>query len=124
MHEILSMSLISETAITKGRLVALGTADNTCTAVTAQGQAVFGIVNEEVTASNVTNGRHVKVTIAGVVKAKAGAVIAIGDFLTTTATGTVEPATTGDYICGQAIMGAANGDIFSMNFIPAPVISA
>jgi len=90
-------------------LVALGTTG--VAKASAQGQRVDGVLYNEPAAL----GRAAQVAVSGTARVKAGAVIALGAKVTTTAAGLAETASSGDYIIGVAREAAtASGDIIAL----------
>jgi hypothetical protein len=85
----------------------------------AQGELCIGVVQNEVTAGDATNGRVVDVRLLGISVVKSGGTITAGQRLTTTAAGRAEPALTGDFVLAIALTPAASGDLFPALLVPS-----
>ena len=81
-----------------------------------QGEWVLGIVQETVSAEDVTNGRIVNVRIMGVAMCIAEGAITAGAPVTasTVTDGSLEAAAAADVVAGRALSGAASGDYFNV----------
>lgn len=71
------------------------------------GARLAGILQNKPKASEAAD-----VTMLGYSRVKAGGTIALGDAISSTASGTATSAASGDYIIGQAITAVASGGIF------------
>lgn len=85
----------------------------TVTVCNSAGENALGVLQ-----NNPTSGQAAVVAVGGVSKITAGATIAIGDQLATTAAGKAAPATNGQVILGEAMTGGADGSIISMLWRP------
>lgn len=85
----------------------------TITVCNAAGENALGVLQ-----NNPASGQAATLAIGGVTKVIAGATIAIGDQIATTATGAAAVATNGQVILGEALSGGASGAIISMLWRP------
>ena len=85
----------------------------------SQGVGGIGILQNKPTA-----GQNALVMVSGISKAKAGAAVTAGDYVTNSATtGALEPAASADVIVGIALTGADTaGDLFSLLIVQSGIL--
>lgn len=114
MKPTLTKSYIAEAAVTKRRIVKLGTADGKVLQGAAATDAIFGVSTEIDAAIN----ERCDVHLAGMVEVEVGGTIARGDPITADANGKAVkavPATgVNNRIVGWADVAAVSGDVFDM----------
>lgn len=120
---VLSKGWLAGEAMTKYEFVKL-VGSETINAVDTQGEKALGVLQEEVTADDATNGRIVNVAVAGISRVIAGATITEFDLLTTGADGRAEVAATGDVVVGIALQAAVDGDHMDILLSPSGHVQA
>ena len=88
--------------------------------VASAGGKAIGVLQNDPSAA----GRAATVTVAGVSKVVAGATIAAGNKIQSTATGTADVAAVGDHVLGIAMTGGASGDVISVLLISQHILAA
>lgn len=89
MNFVLDKGFQVQSAITQFTFVKMGTADQTCTAVTGATDLGLGVALEAASAADVTKGRIIEVRIMGIARVQASAAITRGTRVVLTATGQV-----------------------------------
>jgi hypothetical protein len=118
---VCDLSFPANAAISQFQAVVLRT-DLKIEPADAQGEAVFGICQETVTAQDVTDGRIVDVRVLGVSRCVANGNLTAAAFVTTDATGKVEAAASGDWVIGQLVTDpAASGDWCDVLLMPSGI---
>lgn len=100
----------ADAAIGKYRAVKVGTADESVTPVTAQGENGLGIAQFAVTAPEILKGKGASIRLDGTSIWEAGASITRGQQVTCQADGQCEPALSADFIWGVAMQDGESGD--------------
>lgn len=123
-NQILAKNFVAEAAVTKRRIVKVGTADGQVLQAAAVGDASFGIAAE----LDVALGERIDVHVVGIAEAEAGGAIARGDLITSDATGqavAAAPATgVNNRVVGIAMVSAVAGDIFPVLLAPGQIQGA
>jgi hypothetical protein len=116
---VLDIPFVAQEAMTQFSAVVLRS-DLQVELADAQGEFCIGIVQEEVSAADVTLGRVVDVRVLGVSRAIANGNLTAANRVTCDATGKVEHALTGDYVLGQLLTDpAASGDWCDVLLLPS-----
>ena len=120
-HQVLDKGFEAGEALTQFTFVKLVTGeDRRVEACDTQGELAIGVVQEEVSAEDVTRGpRIVNVRLLGVSVVEAGATITKMDEVTPGADGKAEPAAAGDRVVGIALDDGADGDWIAVLLTPA-----
>ena len=100
---VLSRGFDAEVALTKGRAVKAGTADESVTAVTAEGDEVLGIAMFDVTTAEIGQGKGASVAMMGIADMEAAAALAVGDNVAINASGQAVAANSGARTVGVCV---------------------
>jgi hypothetical protein len=115
----LDKSFIAAATTTQFQVVKFGSADNTCTPVTATSDEMLGVAQESCAAAD-AGKRVISVRLLGVSEVIYGGSVTRGARLKVTATGTVIAATTdADFVVGRALTSGVSGDRGQMLLTPA-----
>lgn len=100
---VLDKGYIAESAITKFRVVKLGTAADSCTVVTADSEMPIGVAQYSLTAGQIADQVGASVRLSGISEMEASAGITKGAEVTFTANGRAVTATSGKRVIGVAL---------------------
>ncbi len=119
-HEVLDKGFVTEAAQTQYRFVKPGTAARSVVPADTLGELVLGVVQEDATAQDATDGRHVNVRMLGVSVVEASAAIAAGAEVTTAADGRAVTVAATQRVVGVALDAASGaGDWIGVLLVPA-----
>lgn len=108
---ILDKGYDAEAAITKFRAVKLGTAAESVTPITAQGEDGVGVAQFGVTTAEIAKGKGASVRHQGITEWETNAAVTKGVDVTVAADGRCEPAATGDRVWGKALQAASGAGL-------------
>ena len=108
--ETLTMLAAADLSTHQYKAVKQNGTDNQVALATAQGETIFGILQDKPAAA----GRAANVATGGVCKWLYGGTINAGDKLTTGADAQAEVALTGDHVVGKALVDGVDGDVGSV----------
>lgn len=120
---VLDKGWLAGEAMTKYEFVKL-VGSETINACDTQGERALGVLQEEVSAADATNGRIASVRVLGISRVIAGATISEFDLLTVGADGRAEVAATGDVVVGTALQDAVDGDHMDILLSPSGHVQA
>ena len=86
------------------------------------GEAAIGVLQEEIVAQDVTDGRHVAVRMMGISLCVATGAITRGEKLAVQADGTVDQAATTQHVIGIAMNSVTDGDWVPVFLTPGVVL--
>lgn len=115
-NNLLTKSFKASAAISPNTVVKFGAADDTVSPAIAATDLLLGVANElGATATDVTNGSLMDVTLQGIAELKIGAAVTRGQKLTVNASGQGIPAApaagVNNYLIGIAMKSGATNDI-------------
>lgn len=106
---VLARGFDAAAAITKFRAVKPGTAAESVTPVTAEGDEVIGVAMYSVSAAEIARGKGASVAMMGVIEMETSEALAVGDTVAIAADGRAAAANTGARNIGVCVGNAADG---------------
>jgi len=121
MNPTLTKNFVAEAAITKHRIIQLGTADGQVIQGDGVTATMFGVATE----LDAAIGERIDVHVAGLPEVEYGGAVTRGDFLTSDATGRAVAAAPGagvnNRIVGIALLSGVAGDIVGIDLAPGQI---
>jgi len=106
---VLSRGFIAEAAITKHRAVKAGAAAEGVTPVTAEGDAVLGVAQFDVTTAEIAQGKDCTVQMMGIVEMEAADQIVVGGLVGLASDGRAIASNTGARVLGICVGNPSGG---------------